>query len=70
MPTPDKPRVPRLLRGAEEIGQFLGMSPGAVQHRHREGSIPTFRVGGTPYATPAALSDWIALHRAGKLPVQ
>lgn len=62
--------LPRLLRGAEEIARYLETSPGAITHRHREGSIPTFRVGGTPYATPAALDDWRALFVAGKLPTQ
>lgn len=60
--------LPRLLRGATAISEHLGMTPAAVMHRHRAGSIPTFRIGGTPFATPTALDEWSALHRAGKLP--
>ncbi len=62
--------APILLRGAEAIGERLGMTAAAVQHRHQNGTLPTFRVGGTPYATAAALDDWRALYRAGKLPNQ
>ncbi|MDN4632794.1 hypothetical protein QCD71_14815 [Sphingomonas sp. PsM26] len=61
---------PVLLRGAAAIGAHLGISAAAALHRHRQGSIPTFRVGGTPYATAAALDDWQALSRAGKIPAQ
>ena len=59
---------PILLRGAEAIGARLGLSPAAAHHLHQQGRIPTFRAGGTPYATEAALDDWRALSRAGKLP--
>lgn len=62
--------TPILLRGAKAIGAHLGISPTAALHRHRQGSIPTFRVGGTPYATAKALDDWQALSRAGKIPAQ
>jgi len=62
--------TPVLLRGAKAIGAHLDISPTAALHRHRQGSIPTFRVGGTPYATAAALDDWQALSRAGKIPAQ
>lgn len=62
--------LPILLRGAVSIAERLGVTPAAAQHMHREGSIPTFRVGGTPYATVGALDEWRALSRAGKLPVE
>jgi hypothetical protein len=62
--------TPILLRGAAAIGSHLGITPATALHRHRQGSIPTFRVGGTPYATAAALDDWQAPSRAGKIPVQ
>jgi hypothetical protein len=60
--------LPRLLRGAAAIGEHIGASAGSVMHQHRQGSLPTFSVGGTPYATPGALDEWRALYRAGKLP--
>jgi hypothetical protein len=60
--------LPTLLKGAAAIGEHLGMSPATVMHRHRQGSLPTTRVGGCPYATPPALDDWKALYAAGKLP--
>lgn len=60
--------LPTLLKGAVAIGEHLGMSPATVMHRHTQGSLPTMRVGGCPYATPAALDDWKALYSAGKLP--
>lgn len=69
MPT-DRVSLPRLLRGAEAIGEHLGISAATVMHRHRQGTLPTFRVGGVPYATPAALDDWQALRSAGKLPIK
>ena len=60
--------LPVLLRGAAAIGAHLGISAAAAQHGHNHGKLPTFRVGGTPYATVAALDDWQALSRSGKLP--
>lgn len=62
--------LPHLLRGAEAIGAHMGASVASVMHQHRQGSLPTFGVGGTPYATPGALDEWRALYRAGKLPHQ
>lgn len=62
--------APVLLRGAAEIGAHLGISAAAAQARHEQGTLPTFKVGGTPYATAAALDDWQALNRAGKLPTK
>ena len=59
---------PKLLCGATAIGAHLGMSPRQVSHKHRLGTLPTFRVGGTPYATAGALDEWRTLFRAGKLP--
>jgi hypothetical protein len=55
------PDAPRLLRGAAEIGGVLGTSPAAAQALHQHGLIPTWRVGGTPYATEAGLRDWLVL---------
>lgn len=63
-------RRPVLLRGAAAIGDYLGIKPGEADHLHRTGAIPTFRVGGTPYATTGALAEWQALQRAGLLPAQ
>ena len=60
--------LPPLLKGAAAIGQRLGMSPATVMHRHHQGTLPTMRAGGCPYATPAALDDWKVLDAAGKLP--
>lgn len=62
--------MPTLLRGAAEIGAHLGISAAAAQQRHQQGTLPTFRVGGTPYATTGALDEWRALYRAGKLPTE
>ncbi|MCP3732020.1 hypothetical protein M9978_16465 [Sphingomonas sp. MG17] len=60
--------MPRLLRGADAIGEYLGISAAQVMHKHKQGQLPTFRVGGCPYATTGALDDWRTLYRAGKLP--
>lgn len=62
--------LPTLLRGAAAIGAYVGLSAAAVMHRHKEGSLPTFRVGGCPFATTGALDEWRALHTAGKLPTK
>ena len=62
------PTLPELLRGAEAIGNHLDMSAPMVTHHHTQGSLPTMRFGGCPYATPAALDDWKALRDAGELP--
>lgn len=62
--------VPVLLRGAVAIGEQLGVSPAEVDRLHNIGAIPTFRAGGTPYATKGALDEWQALERAGRLPRQ
>jgi hypothetical protein len=59
------PDTPRLLRGAAEIGDVLGTSPAAAQALHQQGLIPTWKVGGTPYATEAGLRDWLTLRAAG-----
>lgn len=66
----EQPAMPRLLRGAGAIGEYLGMSAAAVSHRHREGSLPTVRVGGVPFATTGALDEWRILYQAGKLPTR
>jgi len=60
--------LPSVLRGAAAIGKRLEISAAAAERLHRQGLIPTFRAGGTPYATEGALDDWRALRRAGKLP--
>lgn len=60
--------LPRLLRGHAAIAEHLGMTARAVQHNIRQHSLPVMLKGGCPYATPAALDDWQALSRAGKLP--
>ena len=65
---PRERRGPVLLRGAVAIGAFLSVKPGEADHLHRTGAIPTFRVGGTPYATHGALAEWMALQRLGRLP--
>ena len=62
--------VPTLLRGSAAIGAHLGISTAAAQQLHQHRHLPTIAAGGTPYATPAALDDWQALSRAGKLPTQ
>ena len=63
-----RPPLPQLIRGAEAIGHRLGMSAATVQTMHQQGLLPTFRVGGTPYATPGALDEWRALYVQGKIP--
>lgn len=60
--------MPELLRGATAIGARLGISPAQAGHMHREGRLPTFRVGGTPYATAGALDEWCTLVKAGQIP--
>jgi len=60
--------TPTVLRGAMAIAAHLGTSAAAVAHLHRQRLIPTWQIGGTPYATQAALDDWQALSLAGKLP--
>lgn len=61
---------PVLLSGATAIAEHLGMTTVNVARQHRQGTLPTFRIGGTPtpYATAGALDEWVALQRAGKLP--
>lgn len=63
-------REPVLLRGTAAIGAYLDMATGEVDHLHRIGALPTFRAGGTPYATVRALDDWRALRTGGNLPNQ
>lgn len=63
-------RLPTLLRGAAAIGAHVGLTPGEADHMHRTGALPTFRVGGTPFATSGALDEWLALARANRLPRQ
>ncbi len=62
--------LPQLLLGAEAIGAHMGTSAASVMHQHRQGALPTFGVGRTPYATLGALDEWRALYREGKLPRQ
>ena len=59
--------APILLRGEYAIGAYLGIPPGLVRHKHRMGTIPTFKVRGSMCATTAALDDWKALADAGFL---
>ena len=59
---------PVLLRGASAIAVRLNMTTAEVDHRHKAGTLPTFRAGGAPYATAGALDEWAALQRAGRLP--
>lgn len=69
-PPQQQRRVPIVLRGSTAIGTHLGMTPATIDHLHRAGLIPTFRAGGTPYATIGALDDWQALRAANALPDQ
>jgi hypothetical protein len=59
-----------LLRGAAAIGAHLGQSAGWAQHQHQTRALPTFAIGGTPYATTTALDEWRELFIAGKLPTK
>lgn len=63
-------RAGTLLRGATAIGEHLGVSAAEASRLHHIGAIPTFRAGGTPYATKGALAEWQALQHAGRLPKQ
>lgn len=61
---------PTLLRGAGAIGAHLGVSPREATAMHRDRRIPTFRIGGTPFATAGALDEWRALKDGGGLTSQ
>lgn len=61
-------RTPRLLRGEGQIADYLGISPRAVVHRHRQRQLPTMVMGGVVCATKAALADWKQLYREDKIP--
>lgn len=50
-----------VLVGFRAIGLYLNLSAATVSHLHRQRLLPTFRVGGTPCATPAGLDDWQVL---------
>jgi len=60
--------LPRVLRGAAAIGKRLEISAAAAERLHRQGLIPTFRAGGTPYATEGALDEWRPPSWAGRRP--
>ncbi len=58
---------PVLLRGAAAIGAHVDMTARAAQALHQQGKLPTFRIGGTPFATAAALDDWQRLRAEGAI---
>lgn len=63
-------RRPILLRSATAIGDYPGIRRSEAYHLHRTGTIPTFRVGGTPYVTTGTFAECQALQRAKLLPSQ
>ena len=53
-----------LLHGVKAIGEYLGMTRAAAQHRIDSGIIPHFRMGGSIVARRSSLDAWIAEREA------
>jgi len=49
-----------ILKGADEIADFLGEDRRAIYHAINKGSIPTFRIGQNIRARKSTLLAWIA----------
>lgn len=49
-----------VLKGAEEIAEFIGEDRRAVYHAIKKGTIPTYRIGASIRARKSTLRDWIA----------
>jgi hypothetical protein len=60
---------PIVMRGAEAIGQHLGVTPGQAQHLHQQRHLPTFHLPGdsAPCATAGGLDEWRQLATAEAL---
>lgn len=60
--TPYAPRTMNgdILRGAEAIGQWLGITERWVRHLATRGRLPVFRLGTTICARKSTLNMWIA----------
>lgn len=48
-----------ILKGAEAIAGFLGLTRRAVYHAIDTGRIPTFRIGSNVFARKSTLLQWI-----------
>lgn len=49
-----------VLKGAEEIAEFIGEDRRSVYHAIKKGTIPTYRIGASIRARRSTLRDWIA----------
>jgi hypothetical protein len=58
----------RVLKGWEEIAEFLGQKP-SVAYRWQKSGMPVRREGRSVYASPAELTAWVGTERGQKEPV-
>jgi excisionase family DNA binding protein len=49
-----------ILRGAEEIANYLGFPRRSIYHAASRGNIPTFRIGDLVCARKSTLAAWIS----------
>lgn len=49
-----------ILRGADQIARFMGLTRRAIYHAAANGTIPVFRMGETILARKSTLMGWIA----------
>lgn len=49
-----------VLKGAEEIAEFIGEKQRAVYHAIKKGTIPIYRIGESIRARKSTLREWIA----------
>ncbi|KTQ98592.1 hypothetical protein NS226_00790 [Aureimonas ureilytica] len=48
-----------LLYGVPAIAKHLKMTPPQVYHLARNGTLPTFKIGGKVCARPTTLASWL-----------
>ena len=53
------PLAADILRGADEIADFIGLPRRKLYHAVSRGSLPTFRIGATICARRSTLLAWI-----------
>lgn len=54
-----------ILRGADQIADYLGLDRRAVYHAASHGKLPVFHIGSIVHARRSTLVAWIAKQEAG-----
>jgi len=53
------------LLSADEVAAMLGVTPGWVYQRARQGDLPTVRLGRYRKFRPEAVEDWVRRQESG-----